>query len=256
MMRAAAEGHAMGPQHPDPRLSRVSTHWTLVAQAHATGADEPGSARRELMHRYCGAAHRYLLGAVRDEDVAMELFQEFALRFVRGDFRGATAERGRFRDYVKAALRHLVTDYHRQRQARPGPLPADVPDPGPADQGADEFVAPWREALLRCTWEALAAERPAYHVVLLAQAERPGAPAAEVAADLTTRLGKPMTAGNVRVQLHRARVRFAELLVAEVTRSLGGPVAEAELHQELRDLGLLGLCRPSQESRNPPPDGA
>ena len=39
--------------------------------------------------QHCGAAYRYLLGAVHDPDAADDLCQDFAVRFLRGDFRRA-----------------------------------------------------------------------------------------------------------------------------------------------------------------------
>src|SRR5437868_15369064 len=101
------------------RLSRIDTLWTMLLRAHG---GEPGAvqdAQCKLLERYRGAVYRYLLGAVRDADAAEELAQEFALRFVRGDFRRASPDRGRFRSYLKTALIHLVTDYHRARQRAP-----------------------------------------------------------------------------------------------------------------------------------------
>ena len=88
----------MERESPDERLSRISTMWSLVFQAHAGKVDAAASAQNVLMQRYGGAIHRYLLGALRDADAAADLAQEFALRFVRGDFRRANPERGRFRD--------------------------------------------------------------------------------------------------------------------------------------------------------------
>jgi RNA polymerase sigma-70 factor (ECF subfamily) len=232
----------MDPDGLSERLSQITTQWTLLQQAHAGPAGGAPEAQRRLMQRYCGAVYRYLLGALRDQDAALELFQEFALRFVRGDFRRAAAGHGRFRDYVKAALRNLVTDYHRQRQSGPQPLPADVAAPAAADE--DEFMASWREELVSQTWAALAEAQPVLHAALRAHAQHPDAPAARLAEELAAGLGKPVTAGNVRVMLHRARARFAELLVAEVAHSLGEP-SEAELREELRALGLLKLCGPA-----------
>src|SRR5436190_1193761 len=130
------------------RLSRISTHWTLVFQAHADRAD--AVAQGTLLQRYRRAVFRYLLGALRDADQAEELAQEFALRFLRGDFRRAHPERGRFRDYVKTALSHLVTDLHRARKA--GPLPLGGPEPAAAPAAPeDDFLRCWREEVLECT---------------------------------------------------------------------------------------------------------
>src|SRR5205814_2382076 len=67
------------------RLSRIATMWDMLRQANEPAdAGASHEAQRVLMERYCTSVHRYLLGALRDEDAAGELFQEFALRFLRG----------------------------------------------------------------------------------------------------------------------------------------------------------------------------
>ena len=60
---------------------------------------------------------------LRDREAADELSQEFSLRFVRGDLKGADRERGRFRDYLKGVLFHLIGDYWRRRKRAPQALP-------------------------------------------------------------------------------------------------------------------------------------
>ena len=80
------------------RISRISTIWTLLADAHRSSEAGVNAARLALIQRYQGAAYRYLLGAVRDLDKADELFQEFALRVMQGKFQRADRNRGRFRD--------------------------------------------------------------------------------------------------------------------------------------------------------------
>ena len=47
-------------------------------------------AQLRLLLDYSGAVSRYLLGALRDNEAADELAQEFAVRFIRGDFRGVS----------------------------------------------------------------------------------------------------------------------------------------------------------------------
>ena len=232
-------------QPSDERLSRISTQWSLIYQAHWGGSNASSAAQCAFVQRYCGAVYRYLLGALRNEDAAEELFQEFALRFVRGDFRRADPDRGRFRDYLKTSLVHLVTDYHRRRSSEPGRLLDDHPGPqlpGPYDDDENEtFVASWREELLDQTWKALAESQPNYYRILLWHAEHPEMSSAEVAAKCSAEHDKPMTAGNLRVTLHRAREKFSELLVKEVAHSLEHPQPD-EVARELRDLHLLSLC--------------
>jgi RNA polymerase sigma factor (sigma-70 family) len=237
---------------PGSHLTRITTPWTLVRRAHGGAGDGAAGALRLLLQRYCGAAYRYLRGALRDEDAALDLLQEFVLRFLRGDFRRADPGSGRFRDYLKAALVHLVADHHRGQRARPRPLPADVderavaPDDGAADEAA--FLHSWREELINRTWVALADANPTYHAVLVCRVEDPDLPSAGAAERLAARLGRPVTAGHVRVTLQRAREKFAELLLAEVAHSLGA-CTEAELVRELHALRVSNLCASALERR-------
>ena len=240
------------------RLSRISTQWTVVFQAHQGPAEAATKAQEQLLQRYSGAAYRYLLGAVRDADVASDLCQEFALRFVRGDFRRANPERGRFRDYLKTALIHLVTDYHNQRKAAPRLLSPNEPEPAaPAPESfhsEDGFLQSWREELLTRTWTALAQANASYHAVLLFRVENPDIPSAEMAQHLTVQLGKCVSPAWVRKALQRGHEKFADLLVEEVMYSLEGG-SEAEIRAELRELDLLKYCRSALERRSQKREG-
>jgi RNA polymerase sigma-70 factor (ECF subfamily) len=222
-------------------LSRISTLWAVVQQAHQGQADATAAAQAALLERYGGAVYRYLLGALRAPDLADELFQEFALRFVRGDFRRADPGRGRFRDYVRTALIHLVNDYHRTRQKWPAPLAGDVPALATSD-APDIFHADWRGELLQRTWQALAEAHSAYHAVLLLRVDEPELPSAAMAERLAPQLGRSCTAAWVRKTLQRAHTRYGELLLDEVARTLSTPTTAA-LEAELTELDLLRYCR-------------
>ena len=108
----------MDEEELQSRLSRIATRWTLVAKAHGGKADE-AAARERLIERYHRAVYRYLLGATRDPNVADEILQDFAVRFLTGAFRGARSERGRFRDYLKTAVSNLINDYRRRQRRTP-----------------------------------------------------------------------------------------------------------------------------------------
>ncbi len=232
-------------------LSQISTLWTMLVRAHASPADAARSAQCAMLERYGGAVGRYLLGAVRDPDAAAELTQEFAVRFLRGDFRRADPGRGRFRDYLKTALIHMVTDHRRARTGAPGPLPADVAaSADPADGEDDAFLASWRAELLDRTWDALAAAHPTEHAVLLLRVSEPDLTSPALAEQAGARLGRPLTAAAARKALQRAHAHFAGLLVAEVARSLDGP-PPADVEAELRDVDLLRYCRSALTERGP-----
>ena len=106
----------MNEESPVDRLSRISTQWTLVFRGLGGPEGAEPSALEELMNRYHRVAYQYLMGALQDANAAEDLFQQFALRFVRGDFKRADPERGRFRDYLKTALIRLVIDHRRQQK--------------------------------------------------------------------------------------------------------------------------------------------
>ncbi len=238
----------------DPHLSRINTRWTLVMQAHQGHGGAHAAAQRELLQRYCGAVYRYLVAALRDPDAAEELCQEFALRFVRGDFKRADPGRGRFRDYVKQAVCNLVRDHRRRLKARPQqPLPEADDLPASDDpQAGREFTDRWREELLNRAWEALDAQERAsgrlYYTVLRRRSESPQTPTSRLAEQLSAEKGRPISDAAVRQTLHRARERFAELLIDEVGRSLQTSAADW-VEQELIDLKLLAYCRPALDRR-------
>lgn len=233
------------------RINLISTLWSLVLRAHRGPEEEMRSAREHLLARYGGAALRYLRGVLHDRGAADEVFQDFALHLLHGDLRGADPQRGRFRDFVKGTLLHLIADYRKREQRWPGPLPADgaaLADDSERVASDRRFVESWRDELLARAWAGLAAVEARtgqpYHIVLRLRADHPELRSPQMAERLAGRLGRPFTAAGVRQALHRARERFAELLLGEVAHSLDNPTAE-ELEQELAELGLLDYCRPA-----------
>jgi RNA polymerase sigma-70 factor (ECF subfamily) len=252
----------MNEQDFQDRLSIINTHWTLLRQAHRGDEDDAARARAELMQRYHGAVYRYLLAGVRDPDVAADLSQEFAVRFLEGRFHKADPTRGRFRDYVKTCLFHLVGDYRRCQGKRPRLAPLESNEPAaPAEPlpGEDEtFRDSWREELLVRAWLALERVQqefgqPYYHVLRF-RVEHPEFSSSQMAGQMSAQLGKSMTAAGMRQLLHRARERFAELLLDEVRQSLG-PSGRDYLEEELAELNLLKYCQSALTKQAPPAEG-
>src|SRR5580704_17832103 len=180
----------------DQRLSGIQTFWTIVGKAHGDSA-EASAAAQQLLQRYTKAVHRYLLGALRDADAADELLQEFALRFMRGDLHRADPEHGRFRDFVKGVLFHLIGDYYRRQKRNMPGLPessfedANAANPAENDQ---QFVESWREELLDRSWKALEKLQnetsQMYYAVLRTRAAHPEQRSADMSEQLSIQLGK------------------------------------------------------------------
>jgi len=239
----------------DCHLSQISTAWTLVGQAHGGSAEARLAAQAALFQRYRRAVYRYLLAALHDAHAADDLFQEFSLKFVRGDFRGADPERGRFRNLLKTSLSNMIVNRRKQRS----PLTASeqlaaATDPRAAAVEAD-FLDHWRKELLGRAWEALAdAQKPGgppYHAVLRLRSEQPELSAAELAERVSrqSQVTPALTEAGVRKVLQRARALFTDRLVDEVARSLASGNRD-ELADELRELGMYAYCRRSLEGRH------
>jgi RNA polymerase sigma-70 factor (ECF subfamily) len=213
-----------------PRLSELSTQWTMLFQAHHGTPEEVGDALRLMMLRYSGAVHRYLLKTVGDPEEVKELDQEFALRFLKGNFLKYNPSYGRFRDYVKGAVRNLMIDYHR-RKGKTRRLDTDMEMAIVGGSGLEDLdqriIDAWRDDLLDRAWNALVdfeqrTGQP-YHTVLKFRVSHPKDTSAQMAEKLAPRLGRTLSAGACRQLLLRARDKWAG---------------------SLTDLRLLHLCKP------------
>jgi RNA polymerase sigma-70 factor (ECF subfamily) len=235
----------------DPqRLSRIATQWSLVMEAHDQSADGAASARQALLVHYSSSVYRYLLGAVRDPDAAEELSQEFALRLMRGAFRRAAPERGRFRDYVKTVLSNLVNDHFRSKRRLPQ---TDGDVELIAAESAESAAGPsledcLRDNVLERTWAALRRLQPRYHAVLLLRVEQADLSSTETARQLTATTGTKWSADGVRKTLERARTKFADILLDEVSAILDCTDLD-DLGEALAELDLLRYCRTALDRR-------
>jgi RNA polymerase sigma-70 factor (ECF subfamily) len=239
----------------EQRLSRINTCWQQVREAQdERELPEGRAAQWKLLERYVGAVERYLLAAVRDEEAAQELAQEFAVEFLKGAFGGADPNRGRFRDFVKGVLQHLIANHFRKANRRPGHLPTEFPEPAdesPNEAADDEVFADcWREELLARAWHGLAdlearTGQP-YHTVLKHKADHADESSEEMATAMSRQLGKELNAAAIRKALQRARDKFADLLLADLMASLHDTTSDA-LERELIDLRLFEYCRPAVE---------
>jgi RNA polymerase sigma factor (sigma-70 family) len=239
----------------DRPLREIETLWSDVVRA-SRPESEAHAARARLVLRYIGAVHQYMARVLRDDEAAAELAQEFAVRVLRGDFRRADPQRGRFRDFLRIAALNLVNDYRRRSRSRhlvqrAGALEPVAPG-AEADEPDAEFLQTWRTELFSRAMASLdeyqrRTGRP-YHDLISLRTGEPQPSSAQMAAALSARLGKPVSDGWVRQTLRRARECLADLLLDEVSISLEGCSME-ELEQELIILDLLDYCRESLRRR-------
>ncbi len=226
------------------RLSRIETQWSRM--------QEPGG----QVLRYYRPVYRYFMGIVRQPDRAEELTQQFAVRFMNGDFQErACPEKGRFRDFLKRCLRNMVNDLYRHGRDRPQAQLQDeeLADTHKADvPGEEDFEAACRAERLAQSWQRLKeteqAGGPPVFMVLKMKTDDPQLRSAAMAERLSAVLGTPLTAPAVRKILERARSQFADFLIDEVVQSLP-PSERNYLERELGDLKLLEYCKSALERR-------
>ena len=175
--------------------------------------------------------------------MADDLAQEFAYRFVRGDFRNADPAKGRFRDYLKTALRNLINDHFRKQKNDAVSLDQNQCLADSLHESlADEFVEGWRGELLARAWSALkdfeSVKSNHYYTVLRYRADHPELGSVEMAELLSKKLDLAVSSDWIRQKLHRARGKFAEFLKDEVRSTLPGST-KIDVESELAELRLL-----------------
>jgi hypothetical protein len=254
--RSAHRDAVEEPEDPTPddglpdHLSQINTVWSMVLKAHADdGAQEPTRAARAwLWNQYQRAIRKYLERSIPDKNGADEMFQEFGIRILQGDLRGARQDRGKFRFYLKQALRHQVLDYFRKCKldaARLTQIQHEKRDDARARQVSDadqQFVENWRADLLQATWQRMHDHeqntgQPRFTVLQIraAYATESSERLAEIA---SAQLARPVSAHWFNRQVHEARKLIAAFLLEEVGRTLWTPTADG-IEEELIALGLL-----------------
>ncbi|MEM7314557.1 MAG: sigma-70 family RNA polymerase sigma factor [Planctomycetota bacterium] len=234
-------------------LSQIDTLWSVIRRAHDSDTNAE-SAQRQLLERYSGAIRRYLHAKLRDPAAADDVYQDFALKFVRGDFKNVTPEKGRFRTFIRTVLFRMVADHFRgKKRDKAVQLDEQVFEPASTDDQEardEEFVEVWRDEMLKNAWDGLweleKSSGKRWFTVLQLRVKNPEMRSADLAEALSSELDKPISTANVRVLLHRAREKFSGLLIDTVAESLNSR-SYHDVEEELADLRLLEFCQASLE---------
>ena len=226
----------------------VTTRWTVVLSAGRKSSLHSDRALGELCQTYWYPLYAYVRRQGHSKEDAEDLVQAFFAKFLEKNYlEGLSAERGKFRAFLLAALNHfLANEWDKsQRQKRGGGAQhlsldwlnaderyhLDPPDPASPDKAFDRE---WALALLERVITRLRDEcAGAGKAPLFAQAQGylmvgdTAIPYAQAAQTLQ------IDEGAVRVAVHRLRKRYRDLLRDEIAQTLDDP---AQVAEELRSL--------------------
>jgi RNA polymerase sigma-70 factor (ECF subfamily) len=140
-----------------------STSWSLVLSASGNPA-----VLEQLLRAYWGPIYAYIRRSGRSRDQAAELTQDFIAQAVleRDLIQKADPQRGRFRTYLKTALRNFLIDQHRRATAKgraPDTFILDSDalsqfEPADTDDPTRAFERHWATAVLSRTLARLEAD--------------------------------------------------------------------------------------------------
>ncbi len=216
-----------------------------AGQRHTPQSDQ---ALEELCRTYWFPLYAYVRRRGCSKEDAEDLTQAFFARFLAKNYlAGLSAERGRFRAFLLASLKHfLANEWDKsQRQKRGGGVTllsldwqtadtqfqiAATAEPSPEKA----FDREWALALLACVIERLRAECAEENHARLFEVLKPfltvgknAIPYPQAAAELG------VSEGAVRVAVHRLRRRYREVLREEIAQTLSDPANVAEEMQAL-----------------------
>jgi RNA polymerase sigma-70 factor (ECF subfamily) len=226
----------------------ATTHWSVVLAAQAAHTPHAAEALEKLCQTYWYPLYAFVRRQGCSPEDAQDLTQSFFAHLLRKDFLSRVGpEKGRFRSFLLACLKHFLADeWEKARTAKRG---GDRREPWLDLARAEEryhleacveadaeslYERRWALDLLdrvldRLRHEAVSSGRAAMFEQLQGclLGERPTDPYAQVGA----RLGMTETA--VKVTVHRLRQRYRDLLREEIAHTVTRP---EEIDEELRHL--------------------
>ncbi len=226
----------------------ATTHWSVVLAVGQSTDAQASEALEELCRTYWYPLYAFVRRQGRSPEDAQDLTQGFFAHLLRKDFlSGVGPEKGRFRSFLLACLKHFLADeWEKARTAKRG---GSCPEMRLGLEGAEEryqleacveadaeslYERRWALDLLdqvlnRLRHEAVASGREAVFDQLQGclLGERP----TETYAQMGARLGMSETA--VKVTVHRLRQRYRELLREEIAHTVTRP---DEIDEEMRYL--------------------
>jgi RNA polymerase sigma-70 factor (ECF subfamily) len=226
----------------------ATTHWSLVLAARDRAAPQSREALAALCAVYWYPLYAYVRRSGREANQAQDLTQEFFARLLEKDYlQVVDREKGKFRSFLLAALRHfLLNEYdHATARKRGGGralLSIDARhaeghysrEPAHVETPEKLFERRWALTLLDQVLTRLREEMAQAGKERLfdgLKAFLTGETRSASHRDLAAKLA--MTEGAVKVAVHRLRRRYRELLREEIGRTLDEP---GQVEEEIREL--------------------
>jgi RNA polymerase sigma-70 factor (ECF subfamily) len=226
----------------------AATRWSIVRAAHGGDTRMRVVALEQLCRTYWQPLYAYVRRRGNNPEDAADLTQEFFARLLAGDSLESVApEKGRFRAFLLAAVKHFLANEHDRRTAakRGGGavhLSLDMTDaeslyqqaaPG-ALQPDRLFDRQWALTVLEVALERLRAEHDTPEKLRLFEGLK-GTLTADAGAVGYAALGQQLglSEGAVKVAAHRLRKRYREMLKAEVAGTVEDP---GQVGEELQAL--------------------
>ena len=231
-----------------PRDYFATTHWTVVLTAGRGRTPQADVALEELCRTYWYPLYAYIRRHSHTREDAEDLTQAFFVRFLERNYlEGLDSDRGRFRAFLLAALKHfLANEWDKANRLKRGGglrrLSLDWQSADsryqidPADNLSPDklYDRAWALTLLervigRLRDESAADGRSKFYEQLkpFLMAGTSAIPYAQAAVELD------LTEGAVRVAVHRLRRRYRQLLREEIGQTLADP---AQVEDEMRAL--------------------
>lgn len=225
--------------HSAPRLdlAEISTRWSSIKDPH-----------RFLM-RYSKAIRAYLNALIRNEADVDDVLQDFLTHFLARGLPRVDQARGRFRDYLKVAVRNTAMSHLRKKRA--GQMTEEqwhALEDRIATQAEVAWTDEWKKCLLDRIWRSVETYDAQHQGSLVATVLRihldhhEREDSTQMARRLSDAIGRTVRPDAFRKQLSRARKVYGELLIAEVRQTLETPSRD-RVEEELADLGLLDRLR-------------
>jgi RNA polymerase sigma factor (sigma-70 family) len=220
----------------------------VVVSAGDRRTPQADGALEELCRTYWYPLYAYVRRRGHSKEDAEDLTQAFFARFLEKNYlAGLSRERGKFRAFLLAALKHfLANEWDKTRRQKRGggvqPLSLDWMDAEsryciePADNLSPDklYDRAWAVALLERVILRLRDDSAADGKAKLFEHLRPFLMVGKSAIpypDVAAKLG--LSEGAVRVAVHRLRQRYRQLLRQEIAQTLADP---AQTEEELRAL--------------------